>query len=108
MLHRHTRKIGQSPWSLFFAVVVVFQARVLSLLYYTRTSAAHTLSTNMQVPLKCSKKQVGMDRHLAQLCCPLGEGLSDRCLCLLLILVGAGLWQGKYNVSYAPVRSYLK
>jgi len=26
---------------------------------------------------------------------------------LLLILAGAGLWQGKYNVSYAPVRSYL-
>jgi len=48
-----------------------------------------------------------MDRHLAQLCCPLGEGLSDMCLRLLLILAGAGLWQGKYNVSYAPVRSYL-
>jgi len=66
------------------------------------------VSTGTQAPLKCSKKQVGMDRHLAQLCCPLGEGLPDRCLCLPLILVGAGLWQGECNVSYAPVRSYLK
>jgi len=66
------------------------------------------VSTNMQVPLKSSKKQVGMDRHLAQLCCPLGKGLPDMCLCLLLILLRVGLWQGKYDVSYAPVRSYLK
>jgi len=51
-----------------------------------------TVSTNMQVPLKCSKKQVGMDRHLAQLCCPLGKGLPDMHLCLLLILLRVGLW----------------
>jgi len=33
-----------------------------------------------------------MDRHLAQLCCPLGKGLSDMYLCLLIILLGVGLW----------------
>jgi len=51
-----------------------------------------TMSTDMQAPLKCSKKQVGMDRHLAQLRCPLGKGLSDMCLCLPLVLLRVGLW----------------
>jgi len=46
----------------------------------------------MQAPLKCSKKQAEMDRHLAQLRCPLGKGLPDMCLCLPLILSGVGLW----------------
>jgi len=46
----------------------------------------------MQVPLECSKKQDRTDQQLLQLHCPLGKGLSDMCLCLLLILSRAGLW----------------
>jgi len=46
----------------------------------------------MQVPLECSKKQGGMGQQPLQLHCPLGEGLSDMCLCLLLILLRVGLW----------------
>jgi len=46
----------------------------------------------MQAPLKCSKKQDRVGQQLVQLCCPLGKGLSDMCLCLLLILSGVGLW----------------
>jgi len=35
------------------------------------------VSTNMQVPLKCSKKQDRMDQQLAQLYYPLSKGLWD-------------------------------